>query len=465
MEQRDDSAVCSEPGGVLDPASDLLEHPVCEHFGADMPCDHPEMDEWFQSVAAADAKGQMAPPLDADVVEDSICKTTCGHLGADVVEDSECKTTCGHLGVVDRVATAANGCVWGVSGPPGVDLVDTPGAAAAAEGQVGVGLQTDETLPGTAMEACEVVDLASTTADAAMDGMFEELCILRPERFGVYEEACEVVEEPSMTPDAASEAQPGSRSSDDMAQGTTDKRFVRITGKRRSCTICGGPCEATKCSGNTSVSCNGPLAPPAQPKNDTLKSGCDAPSAPDLVDKDGEAADVFMAVARKMREDREAAAAAAAAVAGAAATAAANSASQASSSGQDTGSAAARRKSAAEQPEADDRRKRRRQVQVPLNFGALPDWLRRDPKVGGVRLHPSHAPHLGFHKGITWCWSCGTFALEVPSKLRSVCKPPTVAGARQLARLKDGLTPRNSVSWLVETWQHQDDRDREGTHQ
>ena len=86
----------------------------------------------------------------------------------------------------------------------------------------------------------------------------------------------------------------------------------------------------------------------------------------------------------------------------------------------------------------------------PLNFGEAPSWFKKNPSVGGVSIDSSHAPHLAWHRGVTWCWSCGTFALEVPNKLRTTCKPPTVAGARQLVRLRLGLTPRNYVSWPVD---------------
>ena len=100
------------------------------------------------------------------------------------------------------------------------------------------------------------------------------------------------------------------------------------------------------------------------------------------------------------------------------------------------------------QARADGRKRRRHASPLPLNFGELPGWLRSKPAVGGVLIHSSHVPHLAWHRGITWCWSCGTFALEVPNKLRKKCKAATTAGARQLIRFRLGQTPRNEVSWV-----------------
>ena len=82
-----------------------------------------------------------------------------------------------------------------------------------------------------------------------------------------------------------------------------------------------------------------------------------------------------------------------------------------------------------------------------LNFGQLPTWLQTAPKLGNTPLHVSHVEHLAWHRGLLWCWRCGCFATTVPNHLRQVCEKPTVAGARQLKRLKLGQTPRGNVEW------------------
>ena len=84
---------------------------------------------------------------------------------------------------------------------------------------------------------------------------------------------------------------------------------------------------------------------------------------------------------------------------------------------------------------------------APANFGVLPTWLRANPVVGTTPVHPTHE-HLGYHRGVVWCWRCGCFAAAVPNHLRVKCDlHPSIAGARQLKRLRKGQTPRNSVDW------------------
>ena len=96
----------------------------------------------------------------------------------------------------------------------------------------------------------------------------------------------------------------------------------------------------------------------------------------------------------------------------------------------------------------DGRRKRRRHVQAAtLNFGQLPTWLRNAPRIGNVAIHETHLGHLAWHRGLVWCWQCGCTATTVPNHLRRVCEKPTVAGERQLKRLRQGQTPRNDVGW------------------
>jgi hypothetical protein len=98
----------------------------------------------------------------------------------------------------------------------------------------------------------------------------------------------------------------------------------------------------------------------------------------------------------------------------------------------------------------DGRKKQRAMPTMPANFGLVPSWLRDSPSIGGVAIDPSHIPHLAWNRGITWCWACGAFALEVPNLLRRRCETPSVCGARQLVRLRKGMTPRNSVPWPLE---------------
>ena len=96
----------------------------------------------------------------------------------------------------------------------------------------------------------------------------------------------------------------------------------------------------------------------------------------------------------------------------------------------------------------DGRRKKRRLEQaVSLSFGQLPTWLQDAPRLGNTPIHESHVGHLAWHRGLLWCWQCGCTATVVPNHLRHVCAKPTVAGARQLKRLRLGQTPRNSVRW------------------
>ena len=95
----------------------------------------------------------------------------------------------------------------------------------------------------------------------------------------------------------------------------------------------------------------------------------------------------------------------------------------------------------------DGRKKRRMEEPLPPNFGQVPGWLRRRAAIGGTDIHASHVPHLGHHRGITWCWRCGFHCILVPNKLTGLCADPTVSGERQLRRLRIGQTPRNTIEW------------------
>ena len=99
----------------------------------------------------------------------------------------------------------------------------------------------------------------------------------------------------------------------------------------------------------------------------------------------------------------------------------------------------------------DGRTKRAKAVHVlPRNFGMVPTWLSMDPQIGNVAIHASHVPHLGWYRGLTWCWKCGSFAVAVPSLLRRECTGPGTHGNLQLARLRKGQTPRNEVPWPLD---------------
>ena len=93
------------------------------------------------------------------------------------------------------------------------------------------------------------------------------------------------------------------------------------------------------------------------------------------------------------------------------------------------------------------RGKRRRLATMPLNFGKVPDWLGADPSIGGIRIHPSHQPHLGWHRGIVWCWRCGKYATRVPINLRKGCEGLTESGQKHLTQLRQGKPPSCKVSW------------------
>ena len=92
-------------------------------------------------------------------------------------------------------------------------------------------------------------------------------------------------------------------------------------------------------------------------------------------------------------------------------------------------------------------RGKRRKTTAPLNFGKVPDWLVANPVVGGVEIHQSHLSHLGWHRGIVWCWHCGSYATRVPIELEKLCEGPTAAGAKALSLLKQGKPPSCKVTW------------------
>ena len=315
------------------------------------------------------------------------------------------------------------------------------GLASMAE-QVSLKLESLPDDDGADKEDCEAADLESAAPDAALEA----------EHVGVKAvvEACDRVEHGSLPADAASAASAensskkfsGEECSSTRRPSGSSVRHQRFRTKRKPCQRCSGPCREGHCThSQAQYEATAPAAELA--KHDTSEL------AEDHGESDGNVADTFMEVVRRMREQRAAADTTAAAT------------TDSSSRPSEGPSATRKRGPPVTAGMADCRKRRKEQAQLPRNFGELPTWLQVRPKVGGVSIDSSHTPHLAWHRGITWCWICGTFALEVPNKLRVACEPPTVAGARQLVRLRLGLTPRNSVGWPVDAALTELDGDQE----
>ena len=86
-------------------------------------------------------------------------------------------------------------------------------------------------------------------------------------------------------------------------------------------------------------------------------------------------------------------------------------------------------------------KKRMRPVALPTAYGKLPSWLIKDPRVGGIPINSTHQQHLGWHRGLLWCWACGRYATRTPMQLKDDCKKPTEAGHNTLVRLRQGKHP------------------------
>ena len=93
------------------------------------------------------------------------------------------------------------------------------------------------------------------------------------------------------------------------------------------------------------------------------------------------------------------------------------------------------------------RAKRARKACAPAGFGQAPAWLIANPMIGGVKIHPTHHSHLGWHRGLVWCWVCGKYATRVPIELKKRCDGLTDAGMKSLSLLRQGKPPTSKVSW------------------
>ena len=55
---------------------------------------------------------------------------------------------------------------------------------------------------------------------------------------------------------------------------------------------------------------------------------------------------------------------------------------------------------------------------------------------------------LAFHRGVWWCWSCGSYTTGTPSGLRKPCRKGTSQrGACVLKKLRQGLPPIAHMQW------------------
>ena len=266
----------------------------------------------------------------------------------------------------------------------------------------------------------EVCEAASTATDAAS--------IERTSK-KVGEEACEAA---SAATDAASTttAQVRHRSSENFdltEEGILGKRArtatgadeeakvpevvgVRFKAKAQGCSLCGGPCGKDDCRAGRA----------ANPEKADYSAAAAFEKA---LAKHREKAAGSHDAPKHLQEDAKGA--------------------TESSSGE-----AATRKRAAESQRRGRPKKRRLVQAVSLNFGQLPTWLQTAPRLGNTPLHESHL--LAWHRGLLWCWRCGCIASTIPHNLRMPCQAPTIAGERQLKRLKQGLTPLTMVDWPLD---------------
>ena len=100
--------------------------------------------------------------------------------------------------------------------------------------------------------------------------------------------------------------------------------------------------------------------------------------------------------------------------------------------------------------ELQQRTGKRKKLTAPRNFGQAPPWLIAAPSINGVMIHKTHIPHLGWHRGLVWCWRCGRYATRIPLKLRDVCGGWTESGANHLGQLRQGKPPTGTTWPLKE---------------
>ena len=89
----------------------------------------------------------------------------------------------------------------------------------------------------------------------------------------------------------------------------------------------------------------------------------------------------------------------------------------------------------------------------------------RNAAVTGLdkRVHASH--HCGYHRGLTWCWRCGSLSTGARyMMLTHACPgaiPPAPTGATRLSnlvRLRDGSLPHGVATWPADRTWHDIDR-------
>jgi hypothetical protein len=202
---------------------------------------------------------------------------------------------------------------------------------------------------------------------------------------------------------------------------------IRISRKSKGCVSCGGPCDAAQCSvpgsGSTTADQNKEVVGWLE---EILEENSGATeletTAPEAIGTD-EAADAFMRIAAERKRQRE--------VGGAMPSQSASNTADGRPHGQRG---------------VPKRRRTHQQITLPASYGVLPNWFKACPKIGNVAIDPSHV-HLGWHRGLVWCWHCGHTATTVPYKLRLPCIQPTTAGLKQLQRLRKGMTPHSAVEW------------------
>ena len=198
--------------------------------------------------------------------------------------------------------------------------------------------------------------------------------------------------------DAAQEREPAAR------------RGIRVCTKSRGCSTCKGPCGVYCC---TIKKCR------LGPHDGTVDAGAPAQHRPQErslgTNLHEEPADIFMRIALERKRLRECS--------------------------MDEDIKRVKLLPCSEEAQPRKGKKRMRPTQLPAAYGRLPSWLISDPRVGGIPVHPTHKQHLGWHRGMLWCWACGRYATRTPLHLKDECEKPTEAGHNTLVRLRQGKHP------------------------